>query len=236
MDFGINFGVAFDLDDTLYLERDYVRSGFQAVAEYATAGTTVATEEASAFLWDAFLEGVRGSSFNDLLTRFPAIASDHALADLVSCYRDHRPTIGYLPGIETLLKELRAQGVKLAVITDGPLVSQAAKAEALGVARYAEPVILTDAWGRDYWKPHTRAFEAVAEAFGLPSQRLVYVGDNPEKDFHVSAELGWTTVRLRLPEQVRYGLAHETWPPTHEVGSVEALRELLVALVREMSG
>lgn len=228
----VSFGVAFDLDDTLYLERDYVRSGFRAVADYATAGKAVAVDEAFAFLWNGFLEGVRGSSFNDLLARFPELAEHHTLADLVACYREHAPTIDYLPGIEALLLELRAGGVPLAVITDGPLSSQAAKAKALAVARYADPVILTDTWGRDFWKPHPRAFEAVAEAFGLPPERLVYVGDNPEKDFHVSTELGWTTVRLRQPEQVRYGVAHETWPPTHEVTSVAALRETLQAFSR----
>ncbi len=227
----MKFGVAFDLDDTLYLERDYVASGFRAVAVLVATHTTVVADEVFAFLWDGFLEGVRGSSFDDLLTRFPEAAGRYTVPDLVSCYRDHRPLIGYLPGIEALLLELSAKEVGLAVISDGPLASQAAKAEALDVARYADPVILTDRWGKAFWKPHTRAFKAVAEAFALPPERLVYVGDNPEKDFHVSTTLGWTTVRLRLPEQVRYALAHETYPPTHEVTSVRALRELLLGLV-----
>ena len=55
-------GVAFDLDDTLYLERDYVRSGFRAVAEYAVRGADVSAEDAFTFLWHDFLAGVRGSA------------------------------------------------------------------------------------------------------------------------------------------------------------------------------
>ena len=224
-------GVVFDLDDTLYLERDYVRSGFRAVAEDAARGTDILADDAFAFLWSAFLAGVRGSSFNDLLTRYPEMASQGGVPDLVRVYREHAPSIAYLPGMEALLNELRDLGVPLAVISDGPLVSQAAKAEALGVARYADPVVLTDAWGKAYWKPHVRAFETVAEAFGLPAERLVYIGDNPDKDFHAPAQLGWTSVRLRLPGQVRETLPHDAVPPTHEVRSVAALRDELLRLL-----
>ncbi len=224
-------GVVFDLDDTLYLERDYVRSGFRAVAAFAAEGTEIDVDAAAESLWNGFLAGVRGSAFDDLLKRYPQVAARCSVPELVRCYREHAPDIAYLPGVETLLNELQGLGVPLAVISDGPLVSQAAKAEALGVARYADPVVLTDAWGAAYWKPHVRAFEAVAEAFGLPAERLVYIGDNPEKDFHAPTALGWKSVRLRLPGQVREALPHDATPPTHEVGSVAELRELLLELL-----
>jgi len=224
-------GAVFDLDDTLYLERDYVSSGFRAVAEYAVQGTELAAEEAFTFLWEQFLAGVRGATFNALLARYPALSGRRGVMELVRCYRDHAPHIDYLPGAEALLQELGTRGVRLAVISDGPLVSQAAKAEALGVARYADPVILTDAWGEDFWKPHIRAFEAVAAAFELPPERLVYIGDNPTKDFHAPTRLGWQSVRLRLPGQVRETLPHGEVPPTWEAASVAALREGLLRLL-----
>ncbi len=227
----MKLGIAFDLDDTLYLERDYVRSGFRAVAEDAVAGTSVPADEASKFLWDGFLAGVRGSSFNDLLARYPEVAAQRSVPDLVRVYREHPPTIDFLPGAEALLQEIQGLGVPLAVITDGPLASQAAKAEALGVARYADPVVLTDAWGQDFWKPHVRAFEHVAERFALPHDRLVYVGDNPLKDFHAPTALGWRSARLRLAGQVREKLAYDAMPPTFEVGSVAELRDALLGLL-----
>jgi len=222
-------GVVFDLDDTLYLERDYVKSGFRAVAETAVKGTRVSADEVFAFLWNEFTAGVRGSSFDALLERYPEIQVD--VPTLVKRYREHVPNISYLPGIEPLLVELQSLNVPLAVISDGPLVSQAAKAEALGVSRYAEPVVLTDVWGQSFWKPHVRAFEHVGEALGLPPDRLVYIGDNPLKDFHVPTKLGWQSVRLRLPGQVREKLPHDAMPPTYEVESVAALRNLLLELL-----
>lgn len=224
-------GVAFDLDDTLYLERDYVKSGFRAVAEHVAAGDGGLAERAFVLMWEGFLGGARGTTFNTLLATFPELGERHAITELVACYREHAPSIDFLPGAEDLLLELQTRGVRLAVISDGPLVSQAAKAAALGVSRYAEPVVLTDAWGHSYWKPHARAFETVAEAFGLPPERLLYVGDNPEKDFHAPTRLGWRSVRLKLPEQVRHHLPHTEMPPTFEVTSVAALRERLLGLL-----
>ena len=224
-------GVVFDLDDTLYLERDYVKSGFRAVAETAVQGTEVSAEDAFAFLWDEFLAGSRGSSFDALLERYPEVSQKVDVAALVKRYREHLPEISYLPGIEPLLAELKNLQVPLAVISDGPLVSQAAKVEALEVSRYASPVVLTDAWGQGFWKPHVRAFERVGEVFGLPYDRLVYIGDNPLKDFHAPTALGWQSVRLRLPEQVRETLPHDAMPPTYEVRSVAELRSCLLKLL-----
>lgn len=226
----LKLGVVFDLDDTLYLERDYVKSGFRAVAETAVKSTKVDADEAFDFLWDGFLEGSRGSSFDALLERYPKLAQNVDVTALVKRYREHAPDISYLPEIEPLLAELKGLEIPLAVISDGPLVSQAAKAEALGVSRYANPVVLTDAWGQDFWKPHVRAFEHVSEAFGLPHDRLVYIGDNPLKDFHAPTKLGWRSVRLRLPEQVREKLPHDAMLPTWEVGAVAELRSLLLNL------
>ena len=223
-------GVVFDLDDTLYLERDYVKSGFRAVAETAVQGTDVSADEAFSFLWHEFTAGVRGSSFNALLERYPELAQRVDVPALVRGYREHAPDITYLPGMRELLDELKA-GVPLAIISDGPLVSQAAKAKALKVSLYADPVVLTDAWGQDFWKPHVRAFEHVAAAFGLLPEQLVYIGDNPLKDFHAPTALGWRSVRLRLPGQVREALPHDEMPPTKEVGSVAALRSYLLDLL-----
>lgn len=45
-------GVIFDLDDTLYSEKDYVRSGYRAVADY------LGDENAAEKLWEYFEQGI----------------------------------------------------------------------------------------------------------------------------------------------------------------------------------
>lgn len=194
-------GVIFDMDDTLYLERDYVKSGFRTVARHVSG----VTEEENVFdaMWDMFEAGIRGDTFDRLLVKFPVIARCYSIKTLVEVYRSHAPDIEIMPEMRTLIHSLLKQDIALGVLSDGPLVSQQAKADALGVADLVEHVILTDALGREHWKPSPAGFELLAERMEIPHNSLVYVGDNPVKDFIAPRQLGWKAIRLRLPGQLR---------------------------------
>lgn len=197
-------GVVFDLDDTLVFERDYVRSGFRAIADACAATASVTSDSVFAFLWDDFEAGVRGKSFDRLLAQFAPLATTLAVPDLVAIYRDHTPTLTLRPEAAQVIEALRARGVRLGLISDGPLASQSRKVKAVGLEPLFSPIVLTDAWGASFWKPHRRAFEEIERAWGLPPENLVYVGDNPLKDFVAPRAMGWHTVRLRVPEQLRF--------------------------------
>ena len=220
-------GVVFDVDDTLYLECDYVRSGFRAVAQRVAWSARVDPDSVFRFLWTRFETGQRGSSFDELLQQFVTEPDRMSVADLVRTYREHRPTIHLLPGMRSILRDLHCRGVPLGVISDGPLVSQTAKVLALDVREYANAVLLTDSWGREFWKPHTRAFVEMSLKLSLPPDHLVYIADNPSKDFEAPALLGWRSVRLRLPGQVHNNSQAHGANPDHTVESVSALRGLL---------
>lgn len=228
------WGIVLDMDDTLYLERDYVRSGFDAVAARLVKDGLDA-DVASAFLWERFVAGKRGDHFGELLVEHGSRLSDERptselVADLVTVYRGHEPVIELLPGMRELLVELRAAGHQLALISDGALASQQAKVKALGVDDLvAGPLVLTDVWGRDYWKPHPRGFEEVQRSLDIPPERLVYIGDNPRKDFGAPRALGWWCVRLRLPEQLHHAV-DDTIEPDLTLTSIDGLRDALAVL------
>lgn len=198
-------GIVFDLDDTLYFERDYVRSGFIHVAALIGRSRAEARELAG-WLEREFDEGVRGDAFDRLLASFPAIAERASIAALVDAYRTHRPAIELAPGVETVLGALRKQGLRLGVISDGAIESQVAKSEVLGLDRWFEPIVFTASLGPGASKPATTGFEAVAREWRLPPAELSYVADNPEKDFAGPRTLGWLTVRLRQADQLRHAL------------------------------
>ncbi|WP_187170541.1 HAD family hydrolase [Salidesulfovibrio onnuriiensis] len=220
-------GVVFDMDDTLCLERDYVKSGFRAVADHVRDAADA--EEVFGALWAMFEEGVRGDTFNRLMDRFPTVAGAFDIPTLVSVYRNHTPSVSFLPGIGELLATLRGLNIKIGVLSDGPLASQQAKAVALGVYQVADAVMLTDSLGRECWKPSPEGFLRLEAELGLSGHELVYVGDNVEKDFIAPNRLGWATVRLRLREQLRCAAeaSEEAAAPGHEVHSTEELSALL---------
>ncbi|MCH9646989.1 MAG: HAD family hydrolase [Deltaproteobacteria bacterium] len=211
-------GVVFDLDDTLYAERDYAASGFRYVAEVVAGETNLEAGELFARLWGDFEAGRRGDLFNRLLAIYSQAAESFDIPRLVSLYRRHSPDIQMRQEITDFLRQLVDWGVPLALISDGYLEAQEAKVRKLGLASFFDPLILTDALGREYWKPHERAFRKVEEAWGLPGEVLAYVGDNPRKDFVAPRRLGWTCLRLRIPGQESFhhptaeeGHPHEEW-------------------------
>jgi len=221
-------GIGLDLDDTLYQEADYVRSGFMAVA--TAAGASLAERaELAAWLLNAFESGVRGDTFDGLLERFPHLADRMTVADLVDVYRQHVPAIAMAEDVALTLARLTAAGVRLGVVTDGPTPMQAAKVRALGLERWCSPIILTDTLGTGMNKPHPAAFEALAAQWGLNGDQLAYVGDNPRKDFVGPRRLGWSTVRLRRAGQLH---AHVESPsqefaPDLEIADLVELPERL---------
>lgn len=185
--------VVFDVDDTLYLERDYVRSGFEAVGRWAKEA--LGADGLASVAWAAFEEGRRGDLFDHALAVLGVEPSPEHVQELVRRYRSHRPAISLLPDAVEALGALSGR-VPVAVVTDGPVVSQRAKVDALGLARLAAPVVLTAELGEGFGKPHPRAFQLVEAAVGQSGASCVYVADNPAKDFAGPAALGWRTVRV----------------------------------------
>jgi putative hydrolase of the HAD superfamily len=197
--------VVFDIDDTLYLERDYVRSGFAAVGRLVRE--RVGMPDFAERAWAAFADGARGTIFDDVLAGYAASTSPALTGELVECYRNHDPAIELLADARAVLDHLagptgRTGGTgraAVAVVTDGPLASQKAKARTLGLDRWAEPVVFTEELGPDWVKPSPRAFALMEQRLGVPGAACVYVADNPAKDFAGPKQRGWRTVRIRRP-------------------------------------
>ena len=194
--------IVFDLDDTLYLERDYVHSGFRAVSRWAAArlGVRGFAEEA----WRLFEEGVRGSIFQVAFKNMDHEADPQTIKQMVQVYRCHRPDIRLLPDATQCLARIREKAT-LCMITDGPLSSQRAKCDSLGLRDIFDWIVFTDEWGPQFYKPHPRSYRFVQERVRpRKCDRFVYVGDNPRKDFTAPLVLGWDTVRIRRPKGLHF--------------------------------
>ncbi len=194
--------IVFDLDDTLYLERDFVRSGYLACSELLKQKLGVSGFEDAC--WRRFTAGQRQRIFNDSLVELGFDAEFHIVDELVSTYRNHDPNISLCPDAVTFLCNSE---LKIGVITDGFAETQLRKVQRLGLHKFAEPILCTDVWGREFWKPHPRAFEAMEHMFG---GNLVYVADNPTKDFVTPRARGWATVQINRP-----GRVHQLPAPDH---------------------
>jgi len=219
--------IVFDLDDTLYLERDYAFSGFDAVAE-RFADEIGAEFDVAARCRELFDTDDRTRVFTAILREAGTPEPDALLPKLINAFRNHAPRIALCSDADEALTRL-AERYKLALISDGYLAAQRAKVKALGLASRIEMIILTDQWGREFWKPHPRAFETVANHFNVDHRDCVYVADNPTKDFVAPDALGWTTVMIRREQGIHHDARSATATAQNEHG-VSAARHIIRSL------
>jgi len=219
-----NQAVVFDLDDTLYAERDYVLSGYGAVAEHLS-DNSARSGQMRQWLWDRFLSGQSAGAFDALNGNFSLGLGRRQIAELVEVYRNHCPRIAPRTGIPSLLEKLQRRGM-LGIISDGFLPAQKLKLDALGIAGYFDAVIFTEALGRESWKPSPAGFEALRKELQLDAGNCTYVADNPAKDFAAPNALGWRTIQLLLDGQIH---SHKPAPPGGEA-------QLIVKSIDELEG
>ena len=189
-----------DIDDTLYLECDYVRSGFCAVARWLAENQNV--ENFFEHAWVLFESGARGNIFDMVLENL-GIFDEELVSRLVHIYRSHHPDISLQTDAMKFLKKHNRDD--LAIITDGYSLAQWAKIRALNLEQYVDTIIVADDWGKESWKPNSRAY--ILAQGGRSPKECVYIADNPLKDFEAPAKLGWaTSVRIRRKESLHYAI------------------------------
>jgi putative hydrolase of the HAD superfamily len=186
--------ILFDLDDTLYRERDFVFSGFRAVGEWSERVLGIDARACEHELAGLFERGVLGTTFNEWLTH-RNLSLEHVPA-MVRTYQEHTPVISLDVECEELLGRLRQQ-YRLGVVTDGFLHVQQRKAAALKLDQHVDVVVFSDRWGRSAWKPNPKALIAALDALACSAADSIYVGDNPTKDFIAARRAGMRSVRLR---------------------------------------
>jgi putative hydrolase of the HAD superfamily len=184
--------VVLDLDDTLYLERDYVLSGLKAASERVMGAQPPQLFESARAL---FLGGLREKVFDGALSELGIEPDEGLVRRLVLAYREHDPKIELCADARRFF-ERRGGGGAVGLISDGRPAAQERKLAALGVRERFDRIVLTGRWGRPFSKPHRRAFDEMARRLGGPTEDFVYVADNPAKDFVTAKRLGWRTVRV----------------------------------------
>lgn len=221
--------LAFDLDDTLYDERLYVESGLRAVAEHGR----------HLFGWDpdrsfADMVGIldaegRGRVFDRWLAGHGR-AGKGLVAECVRVYRHHRPRLTLSPDAAALLPRLTRHPLYL--VTDGHKIVQQRKVEALGIAPLFRRVFITHRFGVHNAKPSLHCFERIRAIEGAEWRDLVYVGDNPAKDFVSLNAVGAQTVRLLAGVHA----AVEARPKHDAQHRIQSLAELPALLPLDLTG
>jgi putative hydrolase of the HAD superfamily len=223
--------VIFDLDDTLYDELDYCKSGFASVADFL-AGLPKTPPSGRIFdaLWRQFSSGNHKTTFNAALDHLAITYDDNLIAQLVETYRTHVPDITLPADSESVLKAL-SDKFTLALLTDGFLPAQKLKVQALGIEKYFKSIIYTEQLGRQFWKPSPAGFEKIMNDLNTTPQNTACVADNEKKDFIAPNNLGCTTIQLIRPNRIHSESSTDPHAaPQHVIRNISDLPPLLQKL------
>jgi putative hydrolase of the HAD superfamily len=187
--------VIFDLDDTLYSERQFVSGGFAAAARWVAGQATCSAEGCARALQSLFDRGERGHTFDMWLAEMglpPALS-----AGMLQAYREHRPELALHDDVASAIAHCAQTHLVTGLVSDGYLDVQRRKVASLGLAEILTTIVLSDEFGRAFWKPATKPYLAAVERLGVLPHEAVYVGDNPRKDFEGARRSGLRSVRIR---------------------------------------
>lgn len=175
----------FDLDDTLYQERDYFASGMHAVSRLVQ---DLYGADVSLCLSEWSREGV-----DDLFgTLCDHLSLPHSVKDsFIWCYRLHSPKLCLKDDVLLVIDQLNSRTKGIVILTDGRSISQRLKLKELGLLHF--PLYISEEYSSE--KPELLRFELIQKE--LQAARYLYVGDNPSKDFWAPNMLGWQTVGIR---------------------------------------
>ena len=169
--------VVFDLDDTLYKEIDFLKSGYWKVAElvakqYGCDGRAI---------YDQLLKWYYNGE-----NAFACLNEEYGFGNLINeyldIYRYHHPTITLSDKTKDTLSNLKEEDIVLGIITDGREITQKQKVKALGLEEWIPLEMVEINEDKKYFKPNHWSYDRMMlkcnEKYPNSDFAFFYVGDN----------------------------------------------------------
>lgn len=220
--------LVFDLDDTLYDELTYVNSGFQQVAKYISTVYDFNEIEVFTQMWTILEKQGRGKVFDNLLQSL-GIYRKNLVRKCLSIYRMHTPSIKLDQEAEACLQRFKRYSKY--IVTDGNKFVQHNKLVALGLYDRMKHCYITHRYGTINAKPSPYCFIKIAHREQVHPSQVIYIADNPNKDFVGIKPLGYKTIRVKQGQHK--GIAK---PIEYEADvSISSLAELDESLIARLT-
>ncbi len=178
----------FDLDDTLYAEKSYLKSAFRHIA----------SELAPYVREDIYPEMLRRYNYKEevfqwISERYKSSINGYTIEWMKKQYREHTPHLTLAPHVQNFLVQLFEKSIPAGLITDGRSITQRNKLKALGIEDYFSDLIISEEFGSE--KPDENNYRYFINKY--PGRTFYFIGDNTAKDFIVPHKLGWVTICIK---------------------------------------
>jgi putative hydrolase of the HAD superfamily len=224
--------VVFDLDNTLIDFMGAKISSCEAsVNAMIKAGLTIDRTKAMKILFELYAKyGIEYSKvFQKFLLQTMGKIDMRILSAAIVAYRNVQANYRKpYAGTVDVLKELKARGYKLAILSDATSLKAWIRLTEMGIQDYFDAVVtFSDTRKR---KPHQLPFRKVLRKLRIKPEEILFVGDMPHRDIKGAKSMGMKTA-LAV-----YGIGAESKkhmrrnPPDHLLNSVSDVIDVLKAL------
>lgn len=172
----------FDLDDTIYMEYNYKKSGIKYILK-------VLKNLGFNYKFNLMYLMSLDDPFQHIIEKLSL--PRHSVNNLIWQYRLHKPNIKLNEKTNKLIKYLNYKSAGIAILTDGRSFSQRQKLISLGLIKY--PFYISEEYNDK--KPQLKRLKLIMKTFN--AENYVYVGDNVNKDFFGPNKLKWLTIGLK---------------------------------------
>lgn len=199
--------VGFDLDDTLFDHRTSARAGVGRFLDDLHLPVTeqaldawFAAEEQQFERWRIGQVGFQEQRRVRLRSVLPPLGfrvpdDDGTLDALFDEYlRAYRASWRLFPESASLLRDLRSQGYRVGLLTNGSEEQQLDKLDHTGLGSAFDAVCISERIG--FQKPDPRAFETLAASLGVDVAECLFVGDDPERDIRGARSVGMRALQV----------------------------------------
>ncbi len=187
--------VLFDLDNTLIDFMKMKRQATDAAVEaMIAAGVELNKAQATRLIYELYDQyGIEHQQiFQEFLIRTQNKLDYKILSAGIVAYRKARTVLAEpYPGVMSTLLKLKQRGLKLAIVSDAPILQAWTRLTEMKIQEFFDAVVTFDDTGER--KPSKKPFEKALEKLNVKPEEVLHVGDWPERDIAGAKALGMKT-------------------------------------------
>lgn len=168
--------VIFDLDDTLYPEREYLFSAYESIAKLVADRSGSNEWVYSEYLKKSFINGGRGNLFDSFINEFN-LSNLVSIQEMLLILRTNCCELTLYRKAKDLLDYLQNEGVKSVIFTNGNLTQQHNKINCLKL-KDSYPAVAVYYASEYEPKPSPVGLKAILLDFNINSKKALVIGDS----------------------------------------------------------
>jgi putative hydrolase of the HAD superfamily len=192
--------VLFDLDNTIYDERQYLYKAYEEIGVFCAANFNLQKQDVYLFLINHFEKIGRSRLFNSLSEEFKI--PEHIIIQLLEILRtvNFNEKIQTFPYFLPLVRSLFSSGVKLGIITNGNVIQQMNKVKSIDFKGLIEKFQII--YANDFSpKPSPISYWKMKELINF--KNCVYIGDSVvDEKFAKTVGIPFLNVNLLRREEL----------------------------------